>query len=883
MSPQQSIAHYRIISKLGEGGMGAVYCALDTKLNREVAIKVLPDALASDADYLARFTREAQVLAALNHPNIAILHSVEDRALVMELVLGPTLEERVAAGPLPLGQALPIARQIAEALEAAHEKGITHRDLKPANIKVTPGGVVKVLDFGLAKTADPAPASASSTNSPTLTMRATQAGVIMGTAAYMAPEQAASKPVDRRADIWSFGVVLYESLTGQRLFAGETISHTLADVLRAPVDFTRLPESTPAPIIELLKRCLDRDLKSRLQSIGEARIAIQKVIADPQSAAPPQPAGVHATSRLPWAIAALAVIIAAAASWFGFRANRPQEPKTLVRFDVDLGPDAVRGSRLTAVISPDGKHLVFPGRAPNGGTQLYIRRLDQLSAVPLSGSAVKQSVPNYTPLFSPDSQWVAFNADGKTKKVAVDGGTAIPIGDFPATWGGSWADDGNLYLGSYTGIYRLPSTGGTPEPVKPGMGIAYFPHVLPGSRAILFDRGSNSTSGIGFDLLALDLRTGVVKTLVPRGFWSSYLPATGHLIFLQDRTLFAVAFDPERLELRGSPTPVVQDVDIGSDPISGGGEYSVSSAGTFVYMSGLSEDGFPILWLDPSGNTQPLLAQPAGYGVPRMSPDGKYLAYTAANNIWIYNLQRDTPIQLTFSAPGDWELAWAPDSRHIVYGDVTSLWWIRIDGSDQPQKLADNLSRPRPTSIAPNGRLAFSNSNGSIPDIYTLALDLGDPEHPKPGKPEPFLADPAIVEVDAAFSPDGRFMAYSSTESGPNEIFVRAFPGPAGKWRISVGKFAAWSRTTHELFFLGPDDHIMVLDYSIEGAGFNAGKPRVWSPNPIRRTSVIQNFDISPDGKRAVIFPHPTADDTQRSLHATVLLNFFDELRLRVK
>jgi serine/threonine-protein kinase len=394
----------------------------------------------------------------------------------------------------------------------------------------------------------------------------------------------------------------------------------------------------------------------------------------------------------------------------------------------------------------------------------------------------------------------------------------------------------------------------------------------------------------------LQFSTGQTKTLLHGGYWPRYLATsgdTGHLVYMHEGTLFAVGFDPQRLEIRGMPAPLLDDIGARSNVIDGGGQFAFSETGTFVYLGGRPENNvFPIEWLDAAGKTTPLVAQPGLYGAPRLSPDGRRLAYTVGGsksaNVWVYDLERQTPTQLTFTAPGMYEMAWAPDSKHIAFGDGMALWWIRADGSGQPLRLLDKLQIPRPYSFSPalgkDGRLVFIQGSAGSPGIYTLHLDLSDPERPKAGKAEPFLADPKIVQVDPALSPDGKFLAYASSESGRNEVFVRSFPGPGGKWKISTdgGKFPAWSRATHEILFLDFDDHIVAVNYTLQGDTFSPGIPHVWSSTKVRRTGVEQNFDVSPDGKRVVMFPRPTAEQSQGSLHVTFLLNFFDEVRRRV-
>ncbi|MGA2747054.1 MAG: protein kinase, partial [Candidatus Sulfotelmatobacter sp.] len=770
----------------------------------------------------------------------------------------------------------------ADALEAAHEKNIIHRDLKPANIMITSAGVVKVLDFGLAAVAQSSDPS-NPANSPTLTISPTRAGMILGTAAYMSPEQARGKAVDKRADIWAFGVVLYEMLTGKRLFQGEDLTETLAAVVKDKPDLS----GVPAQVRPLLNRCLEKDPKKRLRDIGDAMAPVDTELAS----VAPSPPRLGVTG---WVAAAILAGALGVAFWAPWRSEKPLE-RPMTRFSVDLGPDAVRGLRITAVLSPDGTRLVFTGRAESGLLQLFTRRLDQAEAVPLAGTA--QADTSY-PFFSPDGKWIGFIANGKIRKVAAQGGSAVVLGDAPQIpMGGSWGEDENILFGSPAGLMRIPSAGGVAQKVKGLDGPQLFPQVLPGARAVLFnDFGGSGGTTEDFDIEVLQFETGKKKTLLHDGYFPRYLATsgkTGHLVYMHEGTLFGVAFDPKRLEIHDTPTPLLDDVAASNSlDRDGGGQFAFSETGTFVYLSGrVQNDVYPILALDASGKAAPLVAQTGAYDQPRFSPDGKRLAYTAPGSkgvdVWVYDLERNTPTQLTFTGPGNRELAWALDSRHLVFGDGAALWWIRADGSGQPQQLSEKSLDPEPASFSPDGRLAFTGDIGGVPDIRTLPVDLSDPEHPKPGKAEPFLSNSQVVNADPAFSPDGKFLAYASSESGEEEVFVRPFPGPGGKWKISTGggKFPVWSRAAHELMFLGGvggDDRIMVADYTIQGDSFNAGRPRAWSPTQVRRTGTRQNFDLAPDGKRAAIFPRPAEQQSQGSLHATFLLNFFDEVRRRV-
>src|SRR5208282_5252950 len=591
--------HYRILEKLGGGGMGVVYKAEDTRLDRAVAIKFLPEDVAHDREVLKRFHREAQVLASLNHPNIAAIYGVEERALVMELVEGPTLAElletrksKLENRKSPSGPAtsfdfpvsnfdpLPVARQIAEALEAAHEKGIVHRDLKPANIKLTAEGKVKVLDFGLARLAQ-ASASGDPRSSPTQAISATKAGVILGTAAYMAPEQARGGAVDKRADIWAFGVVLYEMLCERQMFAGDTVSDTLAAVLTKEPDWSLLPAETPAAIRKLLRRCLERDRQRRLADIADARLEIEEALAGGGAESLRQ-AEARPTSWFPWAIAvAILAILAGAGWWLAWRAKRPVELQPLVRLSVDLGPDAVAGRNLTAAISPDARRLVFPARGPNGKTQLATRLLDQAQA-----TLVPSTENGEDPFFSPDGQWVGFFADNKLEKISLQGGapvTLCPCSIAPGC-GASWGEDGNIVMTYYglAQLFRLPAAGGRMEPLtKLGKGEVThrWPQVLPGGQAILFTAAPNIIGMESGSVEAMSPKTGVTKTLVAGAYFGRYVPDTGtrgYLLYLHQGVLYGAAFDPVRLEIQGKAVPLLEDV--AANPFDGGGQFDFSAA-----------------------------------------------------------------------------------------------------------------------------------------------------------------------------------------------------------------------------------------------------------------------------------------------------------------
>ena len=593
LSAGDTLGPYEILAPLGAGGMGEVYRARDSKLNRDVAIKILPAALSNDAQYMARFEREAQMLAALNHPNIATVYGIEQGALVMELVEGADLK-----GPLPPEEAIEVARQIAAGLEAAHEKGIIHRDLKPANIKLTPAGVVKILDFGLAKSANESSAASGSnpTISPTLSMAMTQAGMILGTAAYMSPEQARGKLVDKRTDIWAFGVVLYEIVTGKRLFEGEDLTETLAKVVRDQPDLS----GVPARVRPLLERCLEKDPKKRLRDIGDMELLLAAEADKGVRRGPGGPP--HKLWPVVAGVSTLALFVAGVLL---YNATRPAPLRPLIRLNAEIASDTplarVGGGNMLA-LSPDGSRLALTLRGADGKVRLYTRLLNQGQVTPLAGTEDASF-----PFFSPDGQWIGFADDGKLKKISVEGGAAVTLCDAPSLRGASWGDDGNIVAAlDVTGVLsRVPSAGGTPVPVtklNTGEVTHRWPQVLPGSQAVLFTPSTRTGAYDDANIDVISLKSGERKTVERGGFSPRYLPTaagTGHLIYLHQSTLFAVPFDPGRLATTGSPAPILEDV---SSNTTAGGDFAFAQNGTFVYLAGKGlAGGWSISWVDGSG------------------------------------------------------------------------------------------------------------------------------------------------------------------------------------------------------------------------------------------------------------------------------------------
>ena len=863
--------------------MGEVYRARDTRLKRDVALKVLPEAFAADPERMARFQREAELLASLNHPNIAHIYGVEDRALVMELVEGPTL-----ASPLPLETALDYARQIAEALEYAHEKGIIHRDLKPANVKVTGEGVVKLLDFGLAKAVeDPLHPGDDPSNSPTLTLGATRVGVILGTAAYMSPEQASAKTADRRADIWSFGAVLYEMLAGKKAFEGDSVSDTLASVLKLDPDWNALPKETPAAIVGLIRRCLTKDRKQRLQAIGEARICLENPQAQPAANAGPAPAAQLLPPKLLLAFTAgLFAVIAAVALWVAWRERPVARP--LARLEVDLGADvslpplANNGSALTVVLSPDGTRLAYVSGTP---PRLFTRRLDQPNATELPGTRGASQ-----PFFSPDGQWIGFVVGTKLNKISVEGGAVVTLAEMSVVAGATWGPDGNIVVGGAIthGLTRVPAGGGAPAPLLKlanGEFAQSQPQLLPGGKAVLFASVGASLNPDQASIDVLTLADGRRKTVARGGISPIYLPS-GHLTYLNKSNLFAVAFDLDRLETRGNAVRVLDDVGYES-PTNAPVALSFSTAGTLIYRRG-SKDATArmttVEWLDEAGKRQPLLARPGAYSDLRLAPDGRRLALLldgADHGIVVSDPQRDATTRLAsggglYSTP-----IWTPDGSYVVFSVFNAgSFWTRADGAGQPRPLTQIGA---PWSFSRDGKhLAYYDLEPpGINQLWTAPVDEQGGQL-KAGKAEQFLKSQS-QDTDPVFSPDGRWLAYQSDASGHNEIYVRPFPRPAsGEGALSQisnngGTSPLWSQASHELLYQS-GDQIMAVTYTVTGDSFHADKPRVWLD---KFTGTA--FDLDPNGKRIAALMPVTGSAAPAREHTVFFLeNFFDYLKQKV-
>ncbi len=877
-----TIGHYHITDRLGVGGMGEVWLAEDTKLGREVALKVLPDDVASDPDRCARFDREAKVLASLNHPNIAHLYGLESASatgtdelttfLVMELVQGEDLSERVSRGPVPVNEAIPMALQIAEALEAAHEQGIVHRDLKPANIKLRPDGAVKVLDFGLAKAWDGEGGDQSLSMSPTLTAHATAAGVILGTAAYMAPEQAAGVAADQRADIWAFGVVLWEMLTGQKLFEGETVSHVLASVLKDVPDLDALPSDTPPRLRDLIEHCLRKKPRRRLQSIGDARVMLEDYLADPSAFQAIASGAVEtAPSRRIWPWALPLVLILLAAAIFAVTRSDPDSPAEprVIRFDL-AAPEGTTYHLEAAnpgpiVLSPDGRSIAFSARDAVGKIHLYLRQFDTVEATVMTGADEAQY-----PFWSPDSTSIGFFADGKLKKIDAAGGPPITLCDAPNGKGGSWNSSGDIIFapGPATPLMLVSESGGEPVELTKmdsdrGDNSHRHPRFLPdGRRFIYLARADGSAEQAGHAVVAASLDGGP-ETVVVRSTAAAEF-AAGRLLFMRERTLMSRPFDPDTLEFTGAAVPVGPDVL--AIPGAVVAIFSASSSDVLAYQpSGGGLGGF-LTWFDRDGNQGATVGEQADYGEVWVSPDGSMALVSMEDqvagtaDIWLVEIERNVISRLT-SDPGDeQQIIWSPDSKKIAFarrGGGTADIFVKEIGGAPAQLVLESELDTYPTSWSPDGRMIGfdSQSPETAWDQWILPLDSGEPI--------PFLQS-QFNETNGVFSPDGRWMAFTSDESGRQEIYVTPFPGPGRRWRVSTegGIFANWNSNGRELFFMSFTNQVMAVPVDLGDGTISIGAAKSLVEANISPMSYP--YSPSPGGEKILAITQPLGPQSLR-------------------
>jgi len=866
----RKISHYSVTTKLGEGGMGEVYRATDTRLNREVALKVLPEAFSSDAARMARFQREAQVLASLNHPHIASIYGLEEadgvRCLVLELVEGPTLAERIAKGPIPLDEALPIACQVAEALEAAHERGVVHRDLKPGNIKVTPDGSVKVLDFGLAKAFQGEETEQDISTSPTMTVAApTQAGIILGTAAYMSPEQARGRKVDRRADIWAFGCVLYEMLRGEPLFTGETVSDVLVAVLTRDPDWTSLPPDLPRSVQRVLRRCLQRDPKRRLRDIGDARLELQ----DSSSEAVSEAHEAAAPRRPTWALVAalcLAAIVVGgvAGAWLLRKTPIAAVQPGVVRFEAAIPPNQniVGGIAL----SPDGRALAYTARGADSETAVWVHSFDSLEPRRLAGTEGARF-----PFWSPDGRRLGFFANGELRVVELIGGairlltrTAGPLEVRGGTWG---ADDVIVYAPSYVGgLMFIPASGGEPQPAtrldeKQNDGTHRLPSFLPDGRHFLFyaARGSGSEPGT---LCIGEVGSTEVRRLASANSTAVFLPP-GLLVFVRGESLVAQRFHPGRLELSGDPYPLA--VEMPSYAAVSGHRALSAAAGSVAYQVNAAAVT-RLVWADRSGHElQTVLAANAWHAGPELSPDGKRIAIAAYQDpsspggaIWMLDPQRNTRTRMTFGERDDQVALWSPDGRELavatVTGQAASLLFLDSNQPGQERLHRQFAAGFFIDSWFPDGKsLLYTELHPETRfDIWQLPREEG-------AEPTSFLVTP-FNEHSPTVSPDGRWVAYVSDSTGRDEVYVRPSDGAANVWRISTegGTGPNWRDDGRELYYVDPASRIQAVETKLSPA-FSAG-PAVNLFNA-RLEEGGRQYDVAPGGQRFLLNQRAASPD----------------------
>ena len=863
LSSGTRLGSFDVLGPVGAGGMGEVYRARDTRLGREVAIKVLPASLSVEADRAARFQREAQLLASLNHPNIAAIYGVEDAggslALVMEFVPGPTLAERIATGPIPMEEALAIARQIGEALEYAHEKGIIHRDLKPANIKVTPDGKVKVLDFGLAKAVADEFVSTDPVNSPTLTMAATQAGVILGTAAYMPPEQAKGKTVDRRADIWAFGVVLFEMLTGTRGYTGDTAAETLAAVLKEEVNWNKLPADTPRFVRRLLRRCLEKDPKRRLRDIGEARLMLEEPeteeTAPPPTASPAAPLPAR-RAWLPWAIAGLLALAASVVAWLHFREEPPVE--RVLRYTISA---AEKTTVHSFAISPDGRYLAITGRL-QGVNYLWVRRLETLATQLLPGTEGAQY-----PFWSPDSRHIGFFAQGKLKRIAVNGGPAQSLCDAANGRSGAWTRSGVIVFAPNPsgGIQRVPAVGGVPADVTKTKADHRFPELLPDDRHFFYLVSVDTPDKNGVWIASVDGKEN--RRLMADMTTVHYVPPApgrryGHLLFVRENTLVAQPFDADKMQPAGELFPVAEKISFGAN--NNFAPVTVSSNGILIYQSGRVVASNQMLWMDRSGKVTGTIGSPGFIPGVELSPDEKSLAFTRFetsgqnSNIWLRDLARGTETRLTFHASTNLAPVWSSNADRIFFGSNRSgnpaLFEKSAAGTGEDQLFLNSAQPKIPEQATTDGRfLIFRQIEPKTrADVWMMPL-TGD------RKPVPLL-NSEFAEGNAQVSPDGRWLAYNSDETGQYEIYVRPFPEASQKWKISTsgGEQPRWRKDGKELFFISADRHITAVPIkAVAGPKpvLEAGAPEALFESKTGSPSLVPTFQyaVTGDGKRFVL------------------------------
>ena len=880
---------HEILAPIGAGGMGEVYKARDTRLDRIVAIKVLPDHLSNKPDLRERFEREARTIASLNHPHICTLHDIGHQAgidyLVMEYVEGETLAQRLTKGPLPLDQTLKYAIEIADALDKAHRKGITHRDLKPGNIMLTKSGT-KLLDFGLAKLRQGAVSQVPLSERPTASDSITAQGTILGTLQYMASEQVEGGEVDSRTDIFAFGVVVYEMATGKKAFEGKSQASVIGAILKDdPPPISSLQPMTPPALDRVVKKCLAKNPEERWQNAHDLMSELKWIAegGSQVSSLPTVPTkGIRALGLRGLLLSAGTLLLVAAITSLAVWNLKPspaplQQPVS--RFTITLPPGqqlAGLGNGAAVALSPDGAHLAYAA-IQSGSQQIYLRAMDGLEARPVPGTEGAVA-----PFFSPDGQWLGFFAGEKLKKVSVNGGPAVTLANVSANSvaGGSWGSQGIIAFSPTQAepLQQVSDAGGTAQPLtrlENGDITHRWPELLPGGKAVLFTAGTQAKQ-----VAVHPIPTGERRNLVQGGTNPRYAPP-GHLVYAQGGSLMAVPFDPQRLTVTGAAVPVVEGVV--QSLTTGAAQYSVSATGSLVYVPGGAQAAQRrLVWVDRKGMEQALPAPPHAYRYPRFSPDGQRVAVTieeSESNIWLYDLARDTLTRLTSQGSLNLMGAWTPDGKRIAFlsdkEGPLNLFWQLADGSGGLERLTTSQSTQAPNSWSPDGQLlAYMELNLTTGyDIWVLRLS--------DRKAQPFLRTP-FNEAAPRFSPDGRWLAYASDESGRYEIYVQLYPGPGGKWQISTdgGTEPVWNRNGRELFYRS-GDKMMAVDIATQPS-FAAGKPRMlfagqYLPTP----TTFPNYDVSPDGQRFLMLK-PTEQARAAPTQINVVLNWFEELKQKV-
>jgi len=884
LSSGAKLGPYEIVAPLGAGGMGEVYRARDTRLDRSVAIKILPAHLSQNAEAKERFDREARAISSLSHPNICHLYDVgqQDGAsyLVMEYLDGETLADRLRKGPLPLEQVLKIGADICEGLERAHCSAVAHRDLKPSNIMLTKTGA-KLMDFGLAKPAVAAiGASSSSASLATMSQPLTAEGTIVGTFQYMSPEQVEGKEADVRSDIFSLGAVLYEMITGKRAFEGRTTASTIAAILAGePKPISTIQPMSPPALERVVKACLEKDPDDRMQTAHDVRLQL-RWIAEAGPRATPLPAA--AMRSMPGRRALilglgallLGAVIASLATWN--LKPPPQQPVSRTIITLPPGQRLAGLDQPCVALSPDGNHLAYV--AVQGGTQqLYLRAMDSLEARPVPGTEGATG-----PFFSPDGQWLGFFASGKLKKVLAGGGAVLTLGDVFQPRGASLGSQGAITFAptAASTLQQVPDAGGTPQALTrlaKGENSHRWPEFLPGGKAVLFSAAMTSSTWVNPQVAVHSVATGERRNLVQLGTQPRYA-LSGHLLYAHGGTLMAVPFDPQRLELTGTAVPVVEGVM--QSAVSGAAQYSLSATGSLVYVPGSIEaDQRRLVWVTRNGAEQPIAAPSRAYRIPRLSPDGRRVVVAIDEEgaqTWLYDLSRETLTRLTFGGTVNQAPVWAPDSKRVAFQSnkegPLELFSQLADGGGGLERLTTSEYSPAPNSWSSDGQLlAYIDVNPTTGwDVWVLRLS----DH----KAQPFLQT-AFNESAPKFSPDGHWLAYVSDESGHWEIYVQPYPGPGGKWQISAdgGMEPVWNPNGRELFYRS-GRKMMAVDIATH-PGFVAGKPRVLFEGEYLLTPLaFPNYDVSPDGQRFLMLK-PTEQKATAPAQINVVLNWFEELK----